>query len=195
MPSEASLEKLTVAELKAKLCRVWKKYQRPAERTMAPLLYYLRDKLKAQGKTGAGFGAWVEDHLDICRRSADRWANEWAVSKGLMKPRKPLTFRQVSKSAKPNSDGKVTVPLSFVLPEREAAEFLAAMKTLGDKATSIIFNAVVAAAHPPKKPAQSAPSRSSSAAQPARKLAFLNDEEQEGTLVGAVQAGAKGARQ
>ena len=146
MPSEASLEKLTVAELKAKLCRVWKKYQRPAERTMAPLLYYLRDKLKAQGKTGAGFGAWVEDHLDICRRSADRWANEWAISKGLMKPRKPQTqtFRQMSKSEKRPVDGKVSASFSMTLTEQENKHFISALQILGPEATSrVVYEAVI----------------------------------------------------
>ena len=162
---------------------------------MAPLLYYLRDKLKAQGKTGAGFGAWVEDHLDISRRTADRWADQWGISKGLMKPRKASTFKQVSKSAKPNPDGSVTVPLSFVLSEKEADKFLAAMRILGDRATSVIYDAVIAAAYPPKKPAQSAQSTAQSAsAQPVRNTIFLDDEE-DGSLVEAMQARAKGAGQ
>lgn len=187
MPSEASLEKLTVAELKAKLCRVWKKYQHTAERTMAPLLYYLRQKIKAQGKAGQGFGLWVEENLDITRRTADRWANEWAVSQKLRKPSKPKpkAFRQMSKSAKANPDGKVTVPLSFVLPDKEAEEFMAAMQLLGDKATGIIYDAVLTAARAHKKPAQPA-------ATPKRKLTFLNDEG-DSTLLASTEARAKGA--
>jgi hypothetical protein len=114
-----SLETLSVSELKNQLCKVWEKHRHTAERTMAPLLYFLRKKLKAQGKSGAGFGAWVEDNLDVSRRTADRWADAYAVSKGWKKPKKQNTpaFGQMSKSAKPNPDGKVTVPLSFVLEQ------------------------------------------------------------------------------
>jgi hypothetical protein len=87
----------------------------------------------------------------------DRWANEWAVSKGLRKPSKskPKTFGQMSRSVQPRTDGQVTVPLSFVLAEKEAEEFIAAMQLLGDKATSIILDAVLTAARSHKKPTQS----------------------------------------
>jgi hypothetical protein len=153
-----SLEKLSVHDLKAKITRTWGKYQRAAQRTMGPLLYHLRKKLKAQGKSGAGFGAWVEDNVDLSRRTADRWADAYAVSKGLMKPRKHKapTFRQLSNSgeAKPSVDGKVTVPLSFVLSENERDEFMNAVKILGDEATKVIYSAVISAAAQ-KKPVQS----------------------------------------
>lgn len=159
MLSETALEKLTAVELKAKLSRAWKKYQRAAERSMAPLLYFLRKKLKAQGKTGAGFGVWVEDNLDISRRTADRWADTWAISKGLKKPssRGGQTFRQVSKSSKQTTDGKLVAKLSFVLTEREHEEFMAALQILGDKAERIIFQAVIDAAGSMKRPSASVP--------------------------------------
>jgi len=41
---------------------------------MAPVLYYLRQKIKAQGsrndlrRKAEGFGEWVEAHLDFTRR-------------------------------------------------------------------------------------------------------------------------------
>jgi hypothetical protein len=71
-PEVAGLEKLGVNDLKTKITNTWGKYKRAAQRTMGPLLYHLRKKLKAQGKSSAGFGAWVEDNVDISRRTADR---------------------------------------------------------------------------------------------------------------------------
>jgi hypothetical protein len=91
----------------------------------------------------------VEDSVDISRRTADRWADEYARSKGLMKPRKHKapTFGHLSKSSKATpSDGKITVPLSFVLRQDEADKFVAAMKVLGDDAQAVIYNAVTNAA-------------------------------------------------
>jgi hypothetical protein len=173
--------KLSVAELKAKLETIWSEHEKLCHEQMAPLLYNLRLKLKAQGKSGAGFGAWVEDYLDISRRTADRWADQWAMSKGLMKQRKTLTFRHLSKSKKKASrDGLITVPYSFTLPEEEADKFLEAVSILGDRATDIVYAAVMSAAYPSTTPAQSAPST----AQSSRTTIFLADEE-DSTLVRA----------
>ena len=113
---------------------------------MAPLLYHLRAKLKAQGKSGAGFGAWVEDNLDISRRTADRWADEWAIAHGLKKPpKRAATSGQLTKS-KPSVDGKVTMSVSFIVDEQRQEEFVKAMDILGEDAEAIIFNAVTEAA-------------------------------------------------
>jgi hypothetical protein len=149
-----NIGKLSVAELKAKLDKIWSKHEKLCREQMAPLLYCLRLKLKAQGKSGAGFGAWVEDHLDISRRTADRWANEWAISKGLMKPTKATTFRQTSKSDNVNPDGQIAVPLSFIMPQGEADKFLEAMRILGDRATVVVYEAVISAASQSTTPAQ-----------------------------------------
>jgi len=192
MASATSLEKLSVTQLQTKLARAWKKYQRAAERTMAPLLYFLRKRVNAQGKKGAGFGVWVEDHLDISRRTADRWADTWAIDKGLMKERnRARTFRQLSKSkrSKPNPDGKVQVPLSFTLTVAEANDFWAAWDVLGDKAVGIVYDAVIAAARIEKKPSQA--SQSPSVPPHDRKRVFI-DYEAEETLLGAMEK-AKGA--
>jgi hypothetical protein len=154
-----ALEKLNVNQLKATITRTWGKYQRAAQRTMGPLLYHLRKRLKAQGKSGAGFGAWVEDNVDLSRRTADRWADAYAVSKGLMKPKKhkALAFSQLSKSPdeKPTADGKIAMALQFVLTKQEHGEFMDALKVLGAEATPIIYSAVIAAAGK-KKPVQAA---------------------------------------
>lgn len=194
MASAKSLEKLSVTQLQTKLARVWKKYQRAAERTMAPLLYYLRKRVNAQGKKGSGFGVWVEDHLDISRRTADRWADDWAISKGLMKERKRgKTFRHLSKGKrdKPNPDGKEQVPLSFTLTTAEANAFWDAMKVLGSKAPRVIYEAVIAAAnvYEAKKPSQ--PSQSPSIPLQDRKKVFIDDDVDD-TLLGAMEK-AKGA--
>lgn len=174
MSHESSFEKLSVAELKATLEKIWSKHEKLCHSKMAPLLYHLRLKLKAQGKSGAGFGAWVEDYLDISRRTADRWADQWAISKGLMKPRRKSTFRHLSKSEKKASrDGLITVPYSFTLPEEEADKFLEAVSILGDRATDVVYAAVMSAAYPSTTPAQSAPST----AQSSRTTIFLADEE------------------
>jgi hypothetical protein len=151
------IEDLSVTELKTKLQNIWRKYEKLCRTQMAPLLFNLRLKLKAQGKTGAGFGAWVEDTLDISRRTADRWADNWGVSAGLQKPSKRVkaTFRQMSKSAKDykTADGKVVVNWSMALTTAENKEWLTALRVLGSGAQQVVFSAVINAAdRPPKKP-------------------------------------------
>jgi hypothetical protein len=87
--TDAELEKLDEAQLKADIKSAWKKHERLARKDMAPLLYWLRVKLRAPGSRNdihdkdRGFGAWVDEHLDISRATADRWADEYAREKGL----------------------------------------------------------------------------------------------------------------
>jgi len=89
--SDSELKKLNEAELKAAIKSAWKKYERLAKKEMGQLLYWLREKLKAQGirndlRDGdKGFGAWVEQTIEISRRTADRWADEYGLANGLMK--------------------------------------------------------------------------------------------------------------
>jgi hypothetical protein len=64
----------------------------------------------------------------------------------------------MSKSEKKSPDGQITVPFSFILPEEEADKCFAAMQILGDRATSIVYAAVISAAYPPNEDAQSAQS-------------------------------------
>jgi len=143
------IEDLSVTELKNKLEKIWQRHEKLCRTEMAPLLYHLRLKLKAQGKAGAGFGLWVEDTLDISRRTADRWADEWAISQGLKKPSKKAkkvftpTSRQMTKSA----DGVVTFQMK--LTEDENRAWLAALRVLGSRAQQVIFNAVLSAAKKP----------------------------------------------
>lgn len=94
------IQKLNERELKAAIKSVWKKHEELAKQDLAPLLYYLREQLRAQGarndlaNADRGFAAWVEENLDISRRTADRWCDWFAVETGL----KSETSRQLSKS-------------------------------------------------------------------------------------------------
>jgi len=98
--SDSELQKLNEQELKAAIKSAWKKYERLAKKEMGQLLYWLREKLRAQGSRNdihdkdRGFGAWVEENLDISRRTADRWADWYAVENGL----KESTSGQLTKS-------------------------------------------------------------------------------------------------
>jgi hypothetical protein len=98
--SDSELQKYNEEELKAALKSEWKKHERLAKKDMGPLLYWLREKLRAQGSRNdihdkdRGFGAWVEETLDISRRTADRWADWYAIEKGL----KQSTSGQLTRS-------------------------------------------------------------------------------------------------
>ena len=74
----SELAKLGEHELKAAIKAEWKKHEESARADLAPLLYFLRERLRAQGarndlaNSERGFEAWVEENLDISRRTADR---------------------------------------------------------------------------------------------------------------------------
>jgi hypothetical protein len=191
MATKQDFESLSVSELKEKLEKIWHKHEKLCRTQMAPLLYHLRLKLKAQGKTGAGFGVWCEDTLDISRRTADRWADEWAISQGLKKPskRQKRTFRQMSKSAESETaEGNIVVTFQMTLTREENKSWLAALRVLGSGAQKVIFEAVLNAGGTPKKPVASATEADR------KRLKFL--EEQPDTLLGAMeQAKAQGAGQ
>ncbi|MBZ5505684.1 MAG: hypothetical protein LAO78_09360 [Acidobacteriia bacterium] len=51
------------------------------EKELGPLFYELRLKLKAPGKKGQGFGAWLAEH-GIPRATADRWADNHEIRLG-----------------------------------------------------------------------------------------------------------------
>src|ERR1039458_4007556 len=91
---------LNEQELKAAIKSEWKRHEELARTDLAPLLYWLREKLRAQGSRNdihdkdRGFAAWVEENLDISRRTADRWCEWFAEKAGL----KPSTSGHVSKS-------------------------------------------------------------------------------------------------
>ena len=82
--------KLSVDELKAAIVAAWKKHEALAKAELAPMLYWLRDKLSAQGSRNdlhdkdRGWEIWVIEHLDISRRTADRWCAWYAKEVGLV---------------------------------------------------------------------------------------------------------------
>jgi len=97
----AEIRKLSEHELKAAIKSAWKKHEELAKQDLAPMLYYLREQLRAQGarndlaNADRGFAAWVEENLDISRRTADRWCDWFAVETGL----KSGTSGQVTKGS------------------------------------------------------------------------------------------------
>lgn len=150
-----SPEKMTMAELKDELVKVTK----TAKEKIAPMLFYLRLKLKAPGnRRGLGFGAWVEKNLTFTRRTADLWANEWGEAQGLI-TKKNSTFGKHSKgwgaSAKDNDD---LCSVEFALPypeERRAFRQAAAILSREKRLTTVIYEAVLAAAKVKKPNARS----------------------------------------
>ncbi len=160
-------ETLSISELKTKLQNIWRKHEKLCRESMGEYLYWLRKKMRAQGARNdkkdkpEGFGIWCQENLHITRRTADQWANDWAVAHGLQKPSKKTlkTFGKTSKSDKGNTavDGGLLVTYQMTLTEEENNTWLAALNLLGPAAQKVIFEAVLGAAQvfASKKPAAS----------------------------------------
>jgi hypothetical protein len=107
-PDDAEIRKLNEEELKAAIVSAWKKLERIGKKEMGGFLYWLREKLRAQGARNdirdhdKGFGVWVWQTIEISRRTADRWANDYGLKNGLIK-RKP-TSRQDDQKLLPHED-------------------------------------------------------------------------------------------
>jgi hypothetical protein len=154
-------ENQSVSELKSKLQNIWRKHEKLCRESMGEYLYWLRKKMRAQGARNdkkdkpEGFGIWCQDNLHITRRTADQWANDWAVGEGLRKPPKKTvkTFGKTSKSDKGNAagDGRVVVTFQMTLTNSENDAWLAGLRSLGSKAEKIVFDAVIDAAKKPVK--------------------------------------------
>lgn len=88
--SDSEIQKLNEQELKAAIKSAWKKHERLAKKDMAPLLYWLRVRLRAPGSRNdihdkdRGFAAWVEDNLEISLSTAIRWTDGYARQNGLI---------------------------------------------------------------------------------------------------------------
>lgn len=139
---------LSIAELKSDLKNLGVKYAEDSKE----LIYHLRKKLKAQGKCGEGFGDWVENNLDITRRTADRWADAYAVSIG-----EKSTSRQNVQKFFPGpgraDDNLYQVELEFDNREELRAFHQAAAILQHEKRlTQVIKHAVLNAAAKVKKP-------------------------------------------
>lgn len=110
LSSDSELKKLDEEQLKAAIEFAWKKYERLAKKEMGQLLYLLREKLRAQGSRNdlgerdKGFGAWVEQTIEISRRTADRWADDYGLANGLMK--RKSTSRQDDQKSFAHEDDK-----------------------------------------------------------------------------------------
>jgi hypothetical protein len=110
VPSDSEIKKLNEKELKAAIMSAWKKCERLAKKEMGQLLYWLRDKLRAQGSRNdlpgrdKGFGVWVEETIEISRRTADRWADEYGLANGLMKRKPKPTSSHVTKGFEAHPD-------------------------------------------------------------------------------------------
>jgi hypothetical protein len=101
-PDDTEFQQLNEEQLKAAIVSAWKKLERIGKKDMGPLLYWLREKLRAQGSRNdirdrdKGFGAWVEKTIEISRRTADRWADSYGLGHGLIK-RKSTSRHDVQK--------------------------------------------------------------------------------------------------
>jgi hypothetical protein len=140
----SELKKLDEGQLKEAIASEWKRCERFAKKEMGPLLYWLRENLRAQGSRNdirdqdKGFGAWVEETIEISRRTADRWADEYGLANGLMK--RKATSRQddqksfqheddAAQEAKRRKHGRMIlgnhwVPLSEYQRHEQAVEVL-----------------------------------------------------------------------
>jgi len=66
-------ETYTVQQLQESLSNDWKGVEQQNKATMAPKLYYLHEKLLAQGQKGQGFERWVRENTGISISTARRW--------------------------------------------------------------------------------------------------------------------------
>jgi hypothetical protein len=137
--AKADPAKLNEQELKSAIISAWKKHEELVKKDLAPMLYWLRDKLRAQGARNdisdkdRGFGFWVEEHLDISRRTADRWCEWYAVEAGLKEP----TSSHVSKSdlemavqCLDTHKGKLQIAFNFWIPKSMHAQYQKALSHL-----------------------------------------------------------------
>lgn len=87
--SAAEFADMGVERLKAAITSAWNMQLRRAGKELGPMLYWLREKLRAQGSRNdlhdkdRGFSAWVESSLDVARSTAARWADAYAEEEGL----------------------------------------------------------------------------------------------------------------
>lgn len=137
----SELAKYSEQELKAAIKSEWKKHEESARADLAPMLYFLREQLRAQGarndlsdvEQDRGFGAWVEENLEISRRTADRWCEWFAVEADL----KDSTFRHVTKSDVDRWDviqtkhkGRKQIAFNYLVEAAVHAEFTRAVALL-----------------------------------------------------------------
>ncbi len=157
----AELAKLNEQELKSAIKSVWKKHEELAKQDLAPLLYWLRDKLRAQGARNdlttdkdRGFAFWVEEHLDISRRTADRWCEWYAVEAGLKE--EPLDIcpkvdEELYEDILDTHKGKQQIAFNYWVPKAVHAQYQKALTHLQrefgvkDKTEALVRGVIYAA--------------------------------------------------
>jgi hypothetical protein len=143
-PDHGELSKLTEQELKSTIVAAWKKHEELAKAELAPLLYWLRERLRAQGARNdlghdkdRGWEVWVTEHLDISRRTADRWCAWYADQAGLTTD--GSTSGQVTGSDEPYEEildqhrGKQQIAFNCWVPKAIHAQYQKALTTVQKK--------------------------------------------------------------
>ncbi len=141
---DTEVPNLSEQELKAAIKSTWKKHEARVKAELAPLLYWLREKLRAQGARNdltqdkdRGFAFWVEEHLDISRRTVDRWCDWYAVKMGY---KQDSTSGHLSKSdlelyedILDTHKGKLQIAFNCWVPKAMHAQYQKALTTLQEK--------------------------------------------------------------
>lgn len=162
--SVEELQKLLTDRLEAS----WLGFERQVKTAVAPLLFHLRLRLKKPGsRTGGGFGKWCDANLPVSRRTADRWADDYAESIG-----RPTSSQQTKGAKKKGQKSKArrtangkddgaqhTLQLATLTSEQRDAfdKAVEALKAAQEDPALICLNALVQAAaklaSAPKPPA------------------------------------------
>jgi hypothetical protein len=138
-------KKLSLEQLQVEL----KKLVKPLQKDFAPLLYHLREKMKAPGRKGEGWGVWVRKHLPFSLKTATNWANEYGVASDLMKAQK-RTSGKSARGSQPDVFQYVEIvarPTWFTKTEEKKLH--RAIERVGGQveAFHIFFHAVIKAAN------------------------------------------------
>jgi len=142
---------LSVKDLKSWLLDVTADYSEE----IGQYLYWLRAMLKGQGARNdlkskrEGFGPWVEANLHITRKTADKWADDWAEENNLPTSRKTTKSSQSQNDEEREPGGRtgpriVYYNMSLKITETQQEELIMAWETLGDDvATKLVLDTLV----------------------------------------------------
>jgi hypothetical protein len=138
--------KLNEQELKAAIISAWKKHEALAKTELAPLLYWLRERLRAQGARNdltqdkhRGWELWVTTHLDISRSTADAWCAWYAKEAGLVPAERTSTDVGGSEDDGFYEDivdkhkGRQKITVSYYLPKTVYSQYQKALTKIQNK--------------------------------------------------------------
>ncbi len=138
--------KLNEQELKAAIISAWKKHEALAKTELAPLLYWLRERLRAQGARNdltqdkhRGWELWVTTHLDISRSTADAWCAWYAKEAGLVPAERTSTDVGGSEDDGFYEDiidkhkGRQKITVSYCLPKTVYSQYHKALTKIQNK--------------------------------------------------------------